>query len=132
MEKVVTAPIQIKPKGGLMKELFGQLTTISFWRDLVVFALKTAIHVGVEMATVAAGYAVVEFGRKFGRGSDEAVARVKERFQGQQVPGPAPAAPAAAFSRGFNPGPSEYRNTYPAQGQGGEPWPGLANNGFGR
>lgn len=116
----------VKSVGVLVNDLFGQLVTASFWRDLLVFTLKTAFRVAGEMAIVAGGHAMIEMGRKFGKGHGPEVDAVKERFgiSGAQPLPVAPAPVATAFSRGFSPG------SY-APPPSGDSWPGLAPN-FGR
>lgn len=124
----------VKSAGVLVKDLFGQLVTATFWKDLLVFTLKTAFRVAGEMAIVAGGHAMIEMGRKFGKGNGPELDAIKEKFGVSTLqnvtPPPAPA--ASAFSRGFAPT-NEYRPTQypPATLQDTGSWPGLAPN-FGR
>lgn len=113
---------------GLAHELFGQLLTARFWKDVFIFTAKTAIRVGGEMAAVAVGHAIVEIGRKFGRGGGAEVDAVKAQFQ-HVMPqaGVAPSPAAAAFSRGFSP--AGMHAPVPVMPDAG-PWPGISP-GFG-
>jgi hypothetical protein len=113
---------------GFVREVFGQLVTAKFWKDLFIFTAKTAVRMAGEMLIVAGGHAIVEAGRKFGKGGGSEMDAVKAQVHNTpSVSSPVSVAtPAAtAFARGFSPGNQYVSNPTADVG----PWPGM-NNGF--